>query len=503
MKDLHKFPGGLHLEGFKQLTCELETLPAIIPERLVFPLTQHIGSRSIPVVQIGEYVLKGQLIARPGSYVSSAIHASSSGVIEDIGIHPIADGTMGECIVIKTDGKDLWGEKMPPLDYLKNSAEILEQRITDSGIIGMGGAGFPSHVKVIEGADEKVDTLIINGVECEPYITCDDRLIRERPEEILTGTKILQKITGAKECVLAVEDDMPASYKSLIDVADTKDLNIVKVPAIYPAGGEKQLIRTLTGKWVPSHGLPIQLGVLVQNVATVAAIFRAVAAGEPHISRIVTVAGELDNPRNIEVLNGTPVGELLENFQSKPIENKQTITFGGGMMGKVIETDQVPVLKKTSCVLVQTQQLPKKEVSCIRCGDCIDVCPEKLQPQMLVAMAKKTDLDSLREYRLFDCIECRCCDQVCPSHIPLVQNFQNAKAVITEQDDARRRAEKSKSRYLARNRRLEREKEKKSSHKKKSSIVPDKNDLQAEVLAAIRRSKAKKSRKIKSAQKSS
>ncbi len=496
MQTLHKFPGGLQLEGFKQLTCDLETLPAIIPERLVFPLTQHIGTKSIPVIKIGDQVLKGQLIASPGSYVSSAIHASSSGVVEDIGQYPVANGSTDECIVIKTDGKDLWTEKMPSLDYNNASAEILEKRIIDAGIIGMGGAGFPSHVKVIEGADENVETLIINGVECEPYITCDDRLIRERAEEIISGAKILQKIVGAKECYLATEDDMPEAYEAyeayeaLMQAAD-ENQTIVKVPAIYPAGGENQLIRTLTGKWVPSHGLPIQLGVLVQNVATVAAIYRAVVKGEPLISRIVTIAGSEVRSQNIEVLNGTPVGELLRHFQDDVKDNQQII-FGGRMMGEVIESDQVPVLKKTSCVLVQPQRLPKEEVSCIRCGDCVDVCPEGLQPQMLFSLSKTSDLESLKDYRIFDCTECACCDQVCPSHIPLVQTFQKAKAEINDQDEARQRADQSKDRFLTRNSRLEREKETKKMHKKKTSTTPDKKDLQSEILAAIKRSKAKK-----------
>ena len=494
MQTLHKFPGGLKLEGFKQLTCDLETLPMIIPERLVFPLTQHIGTKPIPAVKVGDQVLKGQLIASPGSYVSSAIHASSSGVVEDIGQYPVANGSTDECIVIKTDGKDLRDEKMPSLDYQNVSAETLEKRITDAGIIGMGGAGFPSHVKVIEGADENVETLIINGVECEPYITCDDRLIRERAEEIISGAKILQKIVGAKECFIATEDDMPEAYEALMQVAD-ENQTIVKVPAIYPAGGENQLIRTLTGKWVPSHGLPIQLGVLVHNVATVAAVYRAVVKGEPLISRIVTVVvkviGSGVRSQNIEVLNGTPVGELLQHFQGDVKDNQQII-FGGTMMGKVIESDQVPVLKKTSCVLVQPQRLPIEEVSCIRCGDCIDVCPEGLQPQMLVSLAKQLALESLKDYRIFDCTECACCDQVCPSHIPLAQTFQKAKAEINDQDEARQRAEQSKTRFLTRNSRLEREKETKKTRKKKTSTTPDKEDLQSEILAAIKRSKAKK-----------
>ena len=501
MKELHKFPGGLLLDGFKQLTCDLETLPPIIPERLIFPLSQHIGTRSTPVVKIGDQVLKGQLIASPGSYVSSAIHASSSGVVEEIGkCCSLADGSTDEGIVIKTDGQDLRGEKMTPLDFNNVSAEQLEQRITEAGIIGMGGAGFPSHVKVIEGADESVETLVINGVECEPYISCDDRLIRERTQEIIMGAEILQKIVGARECLLAVEDDMPEAYEALLDAVSGKqaaeDQIVIKVPAIYPAGGENQLIKTLTGKRVTSRELPIQTGVLVQNVATVAAIFRAVVKGEPLISRIVTVAGtSLARSQNIEILNGTPVGELLRHFQDEVQEgfgDDQEIIFGGTMMGTVIESDQVPILKKTSSVLVLPQHSPKEEVTCIRCGDCVDVCPELLQPQMLVSLAKKSDLESLRDYRLFDCIECACCDQVCPSHIPLVKYFQKAKVAISDQGEAKQRAEKSKSRYLSHNVRLEQAKVLKNLEKTKFSGASDSENLQSEVRAAIQRTKAKR-----------
>ncbi len=492
MNTLHKFPGGLVLEGNKKPSCDLEILPAIIPDRLVFPLMQHVGTPAEPVVQIGAHVLKGQLIAKPTSYVSCPIHVSSSGTVVDIGPRFSAN-EMVQSITIKTDGEDRWGEKMQPMDYLKSTAEDLELRITDAGIIGMGGAGFPSHVKVIEGSDESVETLIINGVECEPYITCDDRLIRERTQEIISGTKILQKITGTKSCFIAVEEDMPEAYEALFEVAED-DQNIVKVPAIYPAGGEKQLIQTLTGKRVPSHGLPIHAGVLVQNVATVAAIHRAVIKGEPLISRIVTVAGSEVRSQNCDVLSGTPVNELLKSFQDEVQKDKnkdQKIIFGGSMMGKLIVSDQAPILKKTSCVLVQTKQIKQQETACIRCGDCIDVCPEQLQPQMLFSLAKNSDLDALKENRLFDCIECGCCDKVCPSHIPLVEIYQKAKAAINNNDEENKRSEKSRIRYLQRNERISRANETKNE-KEKISASLKKEKIQDEILAAIERSKAKR-----------
>ncbi len=497
MTSLYRFPGGLKLESFKHLTSDQKIDSPFIPEYLIFPLEQQIGTASIPVVEIGEQVLKGQRIAKSGSYVSSNIHASSSGIIDDIGQYCSKEsGLLTRCIVVKTDGYDRWFEKMPVLNYLMATAEELEARIGEAGIIGMGGAGFPSQVKVIEAADEKVETLVINGVECEPYISCDDHVIRESAEEVIAGSKVLQKITAAKKVYLAVESDMPEAYTRLVSAVENDpsalDFEVVKVPTIYPAGAEKQLIRTLTGKWVPAHGLPIQTGVLVLNVATTVAISRAVLLGESLISRVVTIAGTGVNTQNIEVLNGTKAGDLLEHCLKKTL-SEQRISFGGSMMGKRLKSTEVPILKKTNCVLLRPEVEEQTESSCIRCGDCVEVCPEQLQPQMLVALAKCSEYESLKDYRLFNCIECACCDHVCPSHIPLVKNFQQAKYLINEQKAIAARAEISKARYLARLRRLEREKnEKLESKQKKSRQSLKKESLQDEVLAAIQRAKSKR-----------
>ena len=495
MRKLHKFPGGIRLDGRREMSNSRHILPVEIPEYLVFPLGAHIGMAAIPVVNMGDQVLKGQLIAIPDGYVSSAIHASSSGVVVDIADHPMVSGNAEKSILIQTDGRDLWGEKMNPLDYTKTDPEILEQRIADAGIIGLGGAGFPSQVKVMEGADRIVETLIINGVECEPYITCDDRLIRERVSEVIVGAKILQKIVAAKECIIVVEDDMPEARDALQSAAfDGQE--IVSVPAIYPAGGEKQLILTITGKHVPSHNLPIKVGVLVHNVATVTAIYRAVTSGEPLISRIVTVTGEgIEQAENVEVLIGTPVADLLSRF-NKLSGRCGSLVMGGAMMGLPVMSVQAPVTGKTSCLLLKPATIKPHALPCIRCGNCLEVCPMSLQPQLLYSLAKHQQWDELQGHRLFDCIECACCDVVCPSHIPLVSYFQQAKSAIQHQDETRARAEMSRGRYHARNERLQRQQDQQNAGER-ASPVADRKILQSEILAAIQRSQSKRKTNIR------
>lgn len=487
----HEFHGGLHLPNHKERIRDQATLPPFIPDRLVFPLIQHTGTESDPIVAPGDRVLKGEVIARSGSYVSSTLHASSSGVVEHIGVYPVASGEHERCIIIRTDGDDRWGQEMEALDYLTVSPEVLERRIEEAGIVGMGGAGFPSHVKVIEGADEQVETLIINGVECEPYICCDDRLMCERTEEVVLGAKILQKIVNARQTLLAVEEDMSEAYEALINIADN-ELEIVKVPEIYPAGGERQLIRTLIGQQVPPHALPIEIGVLMLNVATVAAIYRAVVKGKPLISRIVTVVDAEDRGINIEVLNGTPVDALLRHLKMT-VGPDQKLLFGGPMMGREVFTKDAPVLRKTNCVLIRKREPEGMETTCIRCGDCIDVCPEEIQPQMLMEFGRSQAIEQLKEYRIFSCIECACCNVVCPSHIPLVRYFQHAKEIIIEQEEAKSRAVISRRRYESRLQRLKREAKRKREGQNKNSVEEaNREKLKAAVQASIQRAKSKR-----------
>jgi electron transport complex protein RnfC len=456
-RQLFSFPGGLKLETWKTLSNSEVAIQAPSPERLIIPLQQHIGLPAEPCVRAGERVLRGQVIARAQGYVSVPIHASTSGTVAEIAEHPVPhpSGRSAPCIVIERDGRDEWIDLKPIGEYASLDPAILQQAICDAGIVGLGGAGFPAHVKICEGVENQVDTLIINGVECEPYITCDDRLIREKAHYVVAGTRMIGHAVQARHRVIAVEEDMDEAYAALAGHIG-EDIELVQVPRRYPAGGEKQLIKVLTGKEVPSLGLAIHIGVVMQNVATAAAAYRAVTRGEPVISRYVTVTGAVPNPRNLQVLIGTPVRHCLElcGYQDRP---GLEVIIGGPMMGIPVSDLDMPVTKTTNCILVREVAPRPPELPCIRCGDCAEVCPVNLMPQQLYRFAREENHVALRDHHLFDCIECGCCAYVCPSHIPLVQYYRHAKAAIAAEERAHEGADHARARFLARNERLARE----------------------------------------------
>ena len=447
MRELHDFPGGLLLEPHKEVTDQKMSILHPLPERMFLPLQQHIGQPAEPAVQVGDRVLKGQIIARAGGYVSVPVHASTSGKITDIGNYPVPHPTISKapCIVLEPDGNDAWFDIKPTEEYDRTEPAKLQELIRDCGIVGLGGAGFPAHVKLMEGVENAVDTLIINGVECEPHITCDDRLIQEKASYIVSGARMIRHAVQARHCVIAVEDDMQLAYDALAELVDD-DLELVMVPTRYPAGGEKQLIRTLTGKDVPSDGLPIHIGIVIHNVATAAAVYRAVTRGEPIVSRYVTVAGRVDNPVNLQVLIGTPVEDCLATCGYRHSEDNKVI-IGGPMMGLRVTSPNMPVIKTTNCIIIEENAPAYPEMPCIRCGDCADVCPAELLPQQLYWFAKSADYDQAREYRLADCIECGCCAYVCPSRIPLVHYYRHAKAQIDLEEQRSHEADQARQRY--------------------------------------------------------
>lgn len=448
---LHAFPGGLRLPSGKAESAASPVVPAGLPARLTLPLQQHVGSPSVPVVEPGARVRKGALLARPGSYVGMSLRAPTSGTVAEIAPRPIVhpDGIEVPAIVLEPDGADAWGEREPPMAWPDEDPLRVAERIEAAGIVGLGGAGFPTHVKLREGAASAVHTLIINGLECEPYITCDDRLLRERAAEVLEGARILAHAAQARSCVLAVKDDMIAAMAALDAAGAGGDVEIVAVPALYPAGGEKQLIRVLTGAEVPSGGLPIEVGVVMHNVATAAAVYRAVRLGEPLVSRLVTVAGAVARPGNYEVLLGTPVAYLIERAGGA-LARDARVVVGGPMMGVPVKELAAPVTKTANCVLVLARPAERPPLMpCIRCGACADCCPVRLQPQALFALARAGDLDGVQDLHLFDCIECGCCDYVCPSGIPLVAELHRAKAEIDVMDRLQARAHDARQRYEA------------------------------------------------------
>ncbi|OGT84175.1 MAG: hypothetical protein A3H91_14980 [Gammaproteobacteria bacterium RIFCSPLOWO2_02_FULL_61_13] len=454
IRELHAFPGGLPLAHYMEWTCGEESLLQPLPARIVLPLQQHIGLPATPIVNMGDKVLKGQKIAAASGYVSVSIHASTSGTVTDIGDHPAPHpaGITARCIVIEPDGEDHWYDIRPVDEYTTVDPRRLQEVIRDCGISGLGGAGFPAHVKINEGVENAVDTLIINGVECEPYITCDDRLIQEKASYVVAGTRMIGHAVQAKHRVIAVESDMPAAYAALARLVGD-DIELVQVPARYPAGGEKQLIQVITGKEVPCGGLAIHIGILVQNVATAAAVYRAVTRGEPVVSRYVTVAGAVPRPRNLQVLLGTPVTDCLRTCGYEP-QPGERIILGGPMMGQHLRSTDVPITKTSNCILVQQEPEPAVELPCIRCGNCATACPIRLLPQQLYLDTRAGNYDAARQHHLFDCIECGCCSYVCPSHIPLVQYYRHAKSHISAEERRRDGADHARSRFEARNDRL-------------------------------------------------
>jgi len=491
-RQLQDFPGGLHLRTWKHLTDEIISSQHPLPDRIILPLQQHIGVPSIPMVGIGDHVLKGQPVARAGGYVGVPVHASTSGTVIDIGDYPVAHPfeQREPCVVIEPDGRDAWIDIKPTHEYASVDPVELQAVIRECGITGLGGAGFPTHVKINEGVENAVETLIINGVEFEPYTTCDDRLIQEKADYIIAGARMIRHAVQARHCVIAVEDDMPAACRELEKRIDD-DIELISVPARYPAGGEKQLIKVITGKEVPSGGLPIHVGIVMQNVATAAAVYRAVSRGEPMISRYVTITGNVKTPRNLQVLLGTPAIDCLRACGFEP-ESRQRIILGGPMMGMHIQRPDIPVVKTTNCLLVEDDIPRPTAMPCIHCGACADVCPVKLQPQELYRYARQENLAGSQHYHLFDCIECGCCATVCPSHIPLVQYYRYSKARIADEERRRGAADRARERFLARQERLLRQtKQAAVPPETKAADESDREEKKAFIREAVKRRRAR------------
>lgn len=465
MRRLWSFPGGIRLPGFKQLSNReaIRNLP--LPGRVYLPLRQHIGAPARPVVAVGEHVCKGQLVAEATSFVSAPVHASISGVVTDIGEHtvPHPSGIAEACIVIEADGEDRWDPALVPFSDLDNATpEQLLAAIRQAGVVGLGGAVFPSAAKLKP--PHRIDTLVINGVECEPYITCDDLLMRNSAEAVLRGCLLLQRILDASQCILAVEDNKPEAMEQLrlarenllaVDAPGANQIELLAIPTVFPAGGEKQLIKVLTGREVPAGGLPYELGVVCLNVATTAAVHDAIMLGRPLVSRLVTVTGSgITQPGNYQVPLGTPIAALLE--AAGGADGEAELIMGGPMMGQRLPTSQAMVVKGTNCILVNKPEPQPAQMPCIRCGSCADACPMKLLPQQLYWHARGKTFEKLQRYHLDSCIECGCCNLVCPSHIPLVSYFRYAKTEIADQAYKRQRAEESRLRSELRQERLER-----------------------------------------------
>ncbi|WP_337161026.1 electron transport complex subunit RsxC, partial [Vibrio alginolyticus] len=498
---LWDFPGGVHPAENKKQSNKTELAHAAIPSEIVLPLKQHIGKAGNLLVAEGDYVLKGQPLTQSETGFTVPVHAPTSGTLTAIEPRTVAhpSGLSELCAVITPDGKDTWCERNPVADYQQETPDALIDIIRLAGISGMGGAGFPT-AKKIQSGFARTEILIVNAAECEPYITSDDKLMQEHAEELIQGIEIVEHILTPKLTIIGIEDNKPEAIKALEAAAINKDIVIRVIPTKYPSGGEKQLIKILTNKEVPSGAIPADIGILVQNVGSLYAIKRAVIDGEPMIKRIVTLTGKtFKQPRNVWALLGTPVQALLDEFGYKADKKLQRLIMGGPMMGFTLPHSQVPITKTANCILAPTRReiSPHQyEMECIRCSQCAEACPASLLPQQLQWHAKAEEYDKLEELNLKDCIECGACAFVCPSEIPLVQYYRQAKAEIRTRTQEAEAAERAKLRFEEKKARMEREKAERENRFKKAADQRRKEMKSSggddAIAAAIARVKAQK-----------
>jgi len=421
------FFGGVKVPENK-LACgePIEKFPG--PKKVVLPLVQHIGAPCKPVVKRGDEVKAGQVIGEAKAFVSAPIHASISGKVTGFSrlISP-SSGRMVEAIVIESDGEDKW-DTMGAMDLSASKDEILK-RIRDTGIVGLGGAAFPTHVKLSPPRDKKIDTIILNGCECEPYVTSDHRVMLEEGERVLLGLEVIKKVLSCENAIVAIEENKQDAIRRMKELAKREKLKteIVSLKTKYPQGAEKILIKVLLNREVPIGGLPFDVGVIVQNVSTVKAIYDAIFEGRALIGRVLTVTGMVERPRNLFVRFGTSIANLIDYCGG--MEGADEVVIGGPMMGISLPALDLPVTKDVNCILVK-KGLTLKERDCIRCGSCLKVCPTNLLPTELVRYIKAGRYEMCSEYYIEDCIECGSCAYVCPANIPIVQYIKVAKNEI-------------------------------------------------------------------------
>ena len=459
---LFPIKGGIHPEYRKELTSEKPIVALPIPAVLTLPVQQHMGAAASTVVKVGDPVLKGQMLARGQGAVSAPVHAPTSGTIiaieERTAPHP--SGLPMLTIVLKSDGQDRWAELPAPIaDPFQAGSQEIRARVAESGIVGLGGATFPSAVKLGLGDRNRLEILLLNGAECEPYLTCDDRVMREKADEVIDGARIMAHALGAPQVVIAIEDNKPEAQAAMRQAAQAfANVSIVGVPVQYPMGAERHLTQAVTGRETPARKLTADVGVLVHNVATARAVHHAVRHGRPLLSRVVTVSGRgVVTPNNVEVPLGTPIDDLLAFCGNLTKEVKRLVS-GGPMMGQPIPDTRVPVVKGTSGVLALTgaEVNERPTQPCIRCGTCVSICPCGLVPVEMAALIRNERLEEAAAIGLRDCVSCGSCSYICPSYVPLVHYFNYAKGRLNALDAERRKTEQTKALVAARTARLER-----------------------------------------------
>ena len=445
-----KILGGVHPEPRKSMTAEQTIDRAFpLPKMLYLSLQQHVGQPAEPIVKVGDRVLKGQLLAISQGTISAPIHAPTSGVIADIMDYPAAHPSAlpTPTLLLETDGDDRWMDLPEEIDPFSLSPQEISLRVGAAGVVGMGGAAFPSAVKLNLGRKSKIQTLLINGGECEPYLTCDDRLMRERAADVVDGIRIMLHGLECHRAIVGIEDNKPEAYAAMVEAARLHGkIEIAQVPSLYPMGWDKQLIHYLTGKEVPADGRAADVGVLMHNVATAYAIQQAIRFSRPLISRIVTVSGgAVSAPRNIEAPIGTPLAELLAFCDHQPGATARYV-MGGPMMGDALPHPNVPLVKGACGILALSEaELAASDAkACIRCSRCVSSCPVGLLPLEMMTRIRAGQLESAQNYGLKDCISCGSCSYVCPSQIPLVHYFKYANGELVARQQAQHKAEQTK-----------------------------------------------------------
>ena len=498
---LWEFPGGIHPMQNKKQSNQKPIRSLHLPKFFYVPVVQHSGWAGELLVKVGDRVLKGQPLTKGDTYRQLPVHAPTSGTV--IGIEPYVSahpsGLPEITVIIETDGKDEWIERQPIDDFLTLTSGQIIEKVYQYGIAGLGGAVFPTASK-LSLADKRCKVLIINGAECEPYITCDDRLMQDYTHEFLEGIRILRYVLRPEEVVLAIEDNKPQAIKAMEQaLKGSNDITLRVIPTIYPSGASDQLVQVLTGLEIPQGKRTIEMGIVMHNVGTAFAVKRAVMDDEPLIERVVTLTGDkIRNKGNVWARLGTPIQHLLEQVDYQA-DSRFPVFLGGPMTGFILPSLQAPITKTANCIIAPDHfeyAPPEPERSCIRCSSCSDACPVGLLPQQLYWYARSEDHDKSKEYHLDACIECGVCAYVCPSYIPLIQYFRQEKAKIAEIEEKAKKAEEAKIRFEAREARLQKEKEARTARiaqaadKRREEIANSAGE--DPVAAALARIKAKK-----------